>query len=167
MTDGTLNLGSNTLTVLGNISGSEVAGGTTAAIAINTTLNLGGGSSSTLAQTISGSLTLNKLTIDKQATGGPWAPENTVTVSGTINFTANGTLNIQNGTLAFGSSGALTGKSEQHSALTISVNAILKTGGARVITSGERFTVNGKIVFNGTEYRNSAAQPHHCTHRNQ
>jgi hypothetical protein len=148
MTDGTLNLGSNTLTVLGNISGSEVAGGTTAAIAINTTLNLGGGSSSTLAQTISGSLTLNKLTIDKQATGGPWAPENTVTVSGTITFTANGTLNIQNGTLAF-TSPTLTG-SLSNLSLNITANAILKTGGAAVHNIGGTFIVNGKIVFNGT-----------------
>jgi hypothetical protein len=162
MTNGTLSLGSNTLTVLGDISGSAVAG--IAVINDNTTLNLGGGSGSTLAQTISGNLTLNKLTINKQATGGPWAPENTVTVSGTINFTANGTLNIQNGTLAF-TSPTLTG-SLSNLSLNITANAILKTGGAAVHNIGGTFTVNGKIVFNGTEYRNSATRPHHCTHRN-
>jgi hypothetical protein len=146
MTSGTLNLGSNTLTVLGDISGSAVAG--IAVINDNTTLNLGGGSNSTLAQTISGNLTLNKLTINKQATGGPWAPENTVTVSGTINFTANGTLNIQNGTLAF-TSPTLTG-SLSNLSLNITANAILKTGGAAVHNIGGTFIVNGKIVFNGT-----------------
>jgi hypothetical protein len=146
MTNGTLSLGSNTLTVLGDISGSAVAG--IAVINDNTTLNLGGGSGSTLAQTISGNLTLNKLTINKQATGGPWAPENTVTVSGTINFTANGTLNIQNGTLAF-TSPTLTG-SLSNLSLNITANAILKTGGAAVHNIGGTFTVNGKIVFNGT-----------------
>jgi fibronectin-binding autotransporter adhesin len=150
MTTGTLSLGSNTLTVLGDISGSAVAG--IAAIANSTTLNLGGGSTSTLAQTISGNLTLNKLTINKQATGGPWASSNTVTVSAgaSITFTANGTLTIQNGTLAFGSSGALAVNNLSTLALTISVNGILKTGGQDLDAIGGSFTVNGKIVFNGT-----------------
>jgi hypothetical protein len=150
MTNGTLSLGSNTLTVLGNISGSAVAG--IAVINDNTTLNLGGGSNSTLAQTISGNLTLNKLTIDKQATGGPWAPENTVTVSaaGTITFTQNGTLNIQNGTLAFGGSSVLVATYLSTLTLNISSNGILKTGGQNLDAIGGSFTVNGKIVFNGT-----------------
>ncbi len=150
MQSGTLDLGSNTLTVQGDISGSAVAG--TAVIANNTTLNLGGGSSSTLAQTISASLTLNKLTIDKQASGGPWAPANTVTVSaaGTITFTANGTLNIANGTLAFGGSSVLVATNLSTLVLTISANGILKTGGQNLDPIGGSFTVNGKIVFNGT-----------------
>jgi hypothetical protein len=150
MTTGTLDLGSYTLTVLGDISGSAVAGN--AVIANSTTLNLGGGSSSTLAQTISASLTLNKLTIDKQATGGPWVSSNTVTVldGASITFTANGTLNIQNGTLAFGSSSVLVATNLSTLALTISVNGILKTGGQNLDPIGGSFTVNGKIVFNGT-----------------
>jgi hypothetical protein len=150
MTNGTLSLGSNTLTVLGDISGSAVAG--IAAIANSTTLNLGGGSTSTLAQTISGSLTLNKLTIDKQATGGPWASSNTVTVSAgaSINFTANGTLTIQNGTLSFGSSSVLVATNLPTLTLNISSNGILKTGGQDLDAIGGSFTVNGKIVFNGT-----------------
>ncbi len=148
MNSGTLDLGSNTLTVQGDISGSAVAG--TAIIANNTTLNLGGGSSSTLAQTISANLTLNKLTIDKQATGGPWAPENTVTATGSITFTANGTLNIANGTLSFGSSSVLVATNLSTLALTIGTNGILKTGGQGLDPIGGSFTVNGKIVFNGT-----------------
>jgi hypothetical protein len=153
MQSGTLDLGSNTLTVQGDISGSEVAG--IAVIANSTTLNLGGGSTSTLAQTISGNLTLNKLTINKQATGGPWAPSNTVTVSAgaSITFTANGTLTIQNGTLSFGSSSVLVATNLPTLTLNISSNGILKTGGQPLNTiasvSGS-FTVDGKIVFNGT-----------------
>jgi hypothetical protein len=150
MTTGTLSLGSNTLTVLGDISGSAVAG--IAAIANSTTLNLGGGSTSTLAQTISGNLTLNKLTINKQATGGPWASSNTVTVSAgaSITFTANGTLTIQNGTLSFGSSSVLVATNLPTLTLNISSNGILKTGGQDLDAIGGSFTVNGKIVFNGT-----------------
>jgi hypothetical protein len=151
MTTGTLSLGSNTLTVLGDISGSAVAG--IAAIANSTTLNLGGGSTSTLAQTISGNLTLNKLTINKQATGGPWASSNTVTVSAgaSITFTANGTLTIQNGTLSFGSSSVLVATNLPTLTLNISSNGILKTGGQPLNTiPSQNFTVDGKIVFNGT-----------------
>jgi len=146
---GTVDLSSSTLFVLGEVRGN---GATQAFIANPTTLNLGGGLNTTSAQAITGGgLTLNKLIIDKQNVPAvPWNPDNVVTVaSGAfLNFTASGSLSIQYGTLAF-TSPTLTG-SLSNLSLNITANAILKTGGAAVHNIGGTFTVNGKIVFNGT-----------------
>ncbi len=154
ITNGTLDLGSNTLTVLGDISGSSVSG--TAVIGDNTTLNLGGGSTSTLAQSITGSLTLNKLTIDKQNPASePWNSNNTVTVqaAGTITFTANGNLTISNGTLSFGASSNLVATNLPTLSLNLGSNGIIKTGGqalGQIASTSGTFTANGKVVFNGS-----------------
>jgi hypothetical protein len=80
----------------------------------------------------------------------PWNPDNVVTVASVafLNFTTGGSLSIQYGTLAF-TSPTLTG-SLSNLSLNITANAILKTGGAAVHNIGGPFTVNGKIVFNGT-----------------
>jgi hypothetical protein len=146
---GTVDLSSSTLFVLGEVRGN---GATQAFIASPTTLNLGGGLSTTSAQAITGGgLTLNKLIIDKQNVPAvPWNPDNVVTVASgaLLNFTTGGSLSIQHGTLAF-TSPALTG-SLSNLSLNITANAILKTGGAAVHNIGGPFTVNGKIVFNGT-----------------
>lgn len=155
ITNGTLNLGSNTLTVLGDIAGST-ASSANAVIADATTLNLGGGSTSTLAQSITGSITLNKLTIDKQNPASePWNPNNTVTVqaAGTITFTANGNLTISNGTLSFGASSNLVATDLPTLSLNLSSNGIIRTGGqplGQIASTSGTFTANGKIVFNGS-----------------
>ncbi|MDW8466139.1 MAG: hypothetical protein RML35_08180 [Chloroherpetonaceae bacterium] len=155
ISNGTLNLGSNTLTVLGDIAGSEVASAN-AVIADNTTLNLGGGSTSTQAQSFKGSITLNKLTIDKQNPASePWNPNNTVTVeaAGTITFTPNGNLTILNGTLSFGALSNLVGTNLPTLTLNLQTNGIIKTGGqplGQIASTSGSFTANGKVVFNGT-----------------
>jgi hypothetical protein len=77
LTSGTINLGTNTLTVSGNITGSTVAG--SGNIAGGTTLNLGGGSTTTQKQTINGSITLKLLTIDSGMAIAQTIPKTRVT----------------------------------------------------------------------------------------
>jgi hypothetical protein len=87
LTSGTIDLGTGTLTVSGNITGSTVAG--SGKIADATTLNLGGGSTTTQKQTINGSITLTLLTIDKRYGNSPndtEDPRNTVEVNGQLIF---------------------------------------------------------------------------------
>jgi hypothetical protein len=148
ISSGTINLSSSTLTALGEVRGGAA---TQSTIADATTLNVGGGLSTTSAQAITGGgLTLNKLIIDKKNVPAvPWNPDNVVTVAFTsLNFTTGGSLSIQYGTLAF-TSPTLIG-SLSNLSLNITADAILKTGGAAVHNIGGPFTVNGKIVFNGT-----------------
>ena len=146
---GTVNLGTNTLTVSGTVAGSEIEG--SAVISNNTTLFIGNGTSdNTYAQWITGNLTLNKLTVDKRDALSDDPADSTVTVNGSLTFSANGTLTVTQGILAFGGPGKLTGTLASLN-LTIGAGGVLKTGGTTLTTIGGTInTANGKVVFNGS-----------------
>jgi len=167
LTSGTIDLGTNTLTVSGNITGSTVAG--SGKIADATTLNLGGGSTTTQKQTINGSITLKLLTIDKQYGNSPndtEDPRNTVEVSGQLIFNPNGQLNIVSGTLQFLTAGGLGGSNLGSLTITIGSSTrrgVLRTGGTD-ITTGAVGTVNAqqgtnggnsKVIYDGTTGSNT------------
>ncbi len=167
LTSGTINLGTNTLTVSGNITGSTVAG--SGKIADATTLNLGGGSTTTQKQTINGSITLKLLTIDKRYGNSPndtEDPRNTVEVSGQLIFNPNGQLNIVSGTLQFLTAGGLGGSNLGSLTITIGSSTrrgVLRTGGTD-ITTGAVGTVNAqqgtnggnsKVIYDGTTGSNT------------
>ncbi len=169
LTSGTINLGSNTLTVNGNITGSTVFPGA-GQIADATTLNLGGGSTSTQEQTIdAGSITLTRLTVDKRFGNSPddtEDPRNTVNCDGALNFRANGQLNIVSGTLRFLTDGRLAGSNLGTLTITIGSSTrrgVLRTGGTD-ITTGIVGTVNAqqgtngdnsKVIYDGTTGSNT------------
>jgi hypothetical protein len=167
LTSGTIDLGTNTLTVSGNITGSTVAG--SGKIADATTLNLGGGSTTTQKQTINGSITLKLLTIDKRYGNSPndtEDPRNTVEVSGQLIFNPNGQLNIVSGTLQFLTAGGLGGSNLGSLTITIGSSTrrgVLRTGGTD-ITTGAVGTVNAqqgtnggnsKVIYDGTTGSNT------------
>ncbi len=144
---GTVNLGTGTLTVSGTVTGSDVSG--SAIINDNTTLLIGNGASdNSNEQTITGNITLNNLTVDKR--NGTVTADTTVTVSGSVSFSANGTLIVTQGILAFSGPGKLTGTLASLS-VTISSGGVLKTGGTSLTTIGGTIsTANGKVVFDGS-----------------
>jgi hypothetical protein len=167
LTSGTINLGTNTLTVSGNITGSTVAG--SGNIAGGTTLNLGGGSTTTQKQTINGSIKLTRLTIDKRYGNSPndtEDPRNTVEVSGQLIFNPNGQLKIESGTLQFLTAGGLGGSNLGSLTITIGSSTrrgVLRTGGTD-ITTGAVGTVNAqqgtnggnsKVIYDGTTGSNT------------
>lgn len=169
LVSGTIDLGTGTLTVNGDITGSTVFPGA-GVIADATTLNLGGGSTSTREQTIdAGSITLTRLTIDKRFGSSPGDtedPRNTVNVDGALNFRANGQLNIVSGTLRFLTDGRLAGANLGTLSITIGSSArrgVLRTGGTD-ITTGIVGTVdaqqgtngaNSKVIYDGTTGSNT------------
>jgi hypothetical protein len=167
LTSGTINLGTGTLTVSGNITGSTVAG--SGNIAGGTTLNLGGGSTTTQKQTINGSIKLTRLTIDKRYGNSPndtEDPRNTVEVSGQLIFNPNGQLKIESGTLQFLTAGGLGGSNLGSLTITIGSSTrrgVLRTGGTD-ITTGAVGTVNAqqgtnggnsKVIYDGTTGSNT------------
>lgn len=141
---GTITLGANTLTVRGTVAGSVISGSAT--IADATTLLVGNsGSGTSYAQDITGTLTLNKLTVYK--TGGTDAG-NTVTLNGgQLNFTASGSLTITSGFLDLNSSGKFT---NDPSTLTISSGGTLMTGGTSLTGITTISASSGKIEFDGS-----------------
>jgi hypothetical protein len=167
LTSGTINLGTGTLTVSGNITGSTVAG--SGNIAGGTTLNLGGGSTTTQKQTINGSIKLTRLTIDKRYGNSPndtEDPRNTVEVNGQLIFNPNGQLKIESGTLQFLTAGGLGGSNLGSLTITIGSSTrrgVLRTGGTD-ITTGAVGTVNAqqgtnggnsKVIYDGTTGSNT------------
>ena len=139
ITAGTLSAGSNSITVLGNVVGSDIAG--SGAIADATTLAMGNG---TEDQTISGTITLNKLTINKTS-----GTNNLVSVSGTITLTASSTITVTAGTLRLTSDGKLAGNLGTLT-LTVSSGGKLETGGQGLQNIGTLSASSGTIEFNGT-----------------
>jgi hypothetical protein len=127
LTAGTVDLSSNTLTVQGSVIGSDVAGSGT--IADATTLAMGDGGTSTEAQTISGSITLNTLQVNKS--GGATGSDNTVTITGGLTITNSGLINVVAGSLD------LNGKTVDVSAggVTLQVQS-----GAKLLTNGTSLT---------------------------
>jgi len=154
ITAGTLSAGSNNITVLGNVIGSDIAGSGT--IADATTLVLGDNSTpanSTQDQTISGTIILNKLTINKTGQGGG-ITDNLVTVNGTIRVTASSTITITNGTLQLTADGKLSSKISESNFGTLSVSI---ASGGKLITGGQALSAinsisasSGTIEFDGT-----------------
>jgi hypothetical protein len=141
---GTISLGANALTVRGTVSGSIISGSAT--IADATTLLVGNsGTGTSYAQEITGSLTLNKLTVYK--TGGGDVG-NTVTLNGgQLNFTASGSLTITYGFLDLDGSGKFT---NDPTTLTISSGGTLMTGGTSLTGITTISAASGKIEFSGT-----------------
>lgn len=90
LTNGTLAMGSNNLTILGSISGSDLGGG--GSVTSTGTIQMGDGTSTDhFSQTITGNMTLSNLTINKVGT------KDTVSVTGSPVITNN--LTLTNGEL--------------------------------------------------------------------
>ncbi len=146
---GSLNLSSDSLIVLGNVIGSDVAGSTT--INDATTLVMGNsGIGTSYAQTIQGSLTLNKMVVNK--TGGSSVDSNMVSLTGTgaLSFTENSVLTITAGTLNFnGNTLSATGSNN-----TILINDSLRTGGTSLAAFETITATSGSILFNGDSQEN-------------
>ena len=144
---GQLSLGNGTLTVLGNVIGSEITGA--AVIKKNTTLRIGNGTGNSEQQNVSGTITLNKLEIDK-AESGASADELTVlmTSSAAFSFTNGGKLTIYAGILNLNGNSRFGGNSPD--TLIINSNGILKTGGTSLTEITFINASNGKIEFTGS-----------------
>jgi hypothetical protein len=149
LTAGTINLGSNDLTVLGNVV-SDVNGNGT--IADATTLVMGDRTTpanSTVDQTITGSLTLNKLYINKTGQGGGIV-DNRVTVSGILSFTASGNITINNGDLKLTTDGRFSSSNLGTLTLVVNSGGLLQTGGQSLTTIGTISATSGRIEFDGS-----------------
>ncbi len=147
LTAGTIDLGSDTLYVLGDLTGGDVAGSGT--VADNTILAMGNGAGSTQSQSITGTINLKNLQINK--TGGGANPEsanNTVTVNGQLKFSPSSRLEVANGTLAFTSSGRLDATNIGSLTLEVQSGGVVKTGGQALTGIGTISAASGKIIFN-------------------
>lgn len=144
---GKLSLGTGTLTVLGNVIGSDISGA--AVIKDNTTLRIGNGTGNSEQQNVSGIITLNKLEIDK-AESGASADELTVLMSSSaaFSFTTGGKLTIFAGILNLNGRDRFGG--EPPDTLIINSNGILKTGGTDLRGIGFIDASSGRIEFTGT-----------------
>jgi len=134
-TAGTLAMGANDLTLSGALVGGDLANG--GSITSSGTITMGNGSTEQYDQTISGSVTLSNLTINKSEAGG----DNTVTVTGNPDIT--GTLTLTAGDLEV-SSGSITTATFVQSAGTVDVQ------------SSSSFTVDtNDLTVNGGTFTNS------------
>jgi hypothetical protein len=149
LTAGTINLGSNDLTVLGNVL-SDISGNGT--IADATTLVMGDRTTpanSTVDQTITGSLTLNKLYINKTGQAGGIV-DNRVTVSGILSFTGSGNITINNGDLKLTTDGRFSSSNLGTLTLVVNSGGLLQTGGQSLTTIGTISAASGRIEFDGS-----------------
>jgi hypothetical protein len=139
---GTLDLNGGTLTVAGSVTGSDVSGSAT--IASGTTLQMGNGAGANENQTISGTLTLTLMEINKSAGNGT-----TVTMTGSSGLTFQGTsiLTITAGTFDLNGSGRLAASP---GTLTIASGATLRTGGTSLTSITTISASAGTIVFSGS-----------------
>ncbi|GEM_PF-2233515 len=154
---GTLAMGSNNLTVLGSIASSDIAG--SGSVTSTGSINVGDGTTQ-LAQTISGSVTLDNLTVNKGGSG----TANDLTISGsptiTNNFTvtngdviADGTVTISSGALILSNSSTFTVRNGALSTATLTLNgtSTFTTGGKSVSGLSTLTTASGSTFeFNGT-----------------
>jgi hypothetical protein len=132
------------LTVLGDVINSDVDGSGT--IAEATTLVMGDRTTpanSTQDQTISGNIKINQLYINK--TGGI---NNIVQLDGSIDFSANGDIIINNGDLVLTSTAILKGQTGSLD-LTINSGGKLETGGQSLSILNSVSASSGTIEFNG------------------
>lgn len=158
MTAGTLAMGDNDLTILGSIASSDIAGsGSVTVNNASSNINMGDGTAQQ-NQTITGSVTLTNLTINK--TGA----NNDVTISGsptiTNNFTvtngdvtANGTVTISSGELILNNSSTFTVDAGALSVSTLDLNntSTFTTGGKNITGLTTLTADNGTTYeFNGT-----------------
>ncbi|MCK4561108.1 MAG: T9SS type A sorting domain-containing protein [Calditrichia bacterium] len=136
MTAGTLAMGSNNLTILGTISGSELGDGGT--VTSSGTITMGNGGGSQFAQSITGSVTLSNLTINKAAA------TNDVTVTGNPIISNGLTLTAGDLVIDAGS-------------ITISSGGFTQTAGTTDIRNSGSFTVtSGDLILNGGTFSNSS-----------
>ncbi len=154
MVAGTLAMGSNTLTVLGSIASSDIAGSGTVT---GSSINIGNGTDQ-LDQTISGSVTLDNLTVNKTGSN------NNLTISGsptiTNDFTvtngdviANGTVTISSGALILDNASTFTVNSGALSVATLTLNSTstFTTGGKTISGLTTLNAASGSTYeFNGT-----------------
>ncbi len=100
MVSGTLAMGANNLSVLGTVSGSEIQNGATVSASTGT-FTIGNGSSSQFDQSVTGSITLPNVTVNKNHTN------NNLTISGNVTVN-NGNFTVTNGDVTVASGGSLT-----------------------------------------------------------
>ena len=143
MTAGTLDMGANNLTILGTLSGSDLADGGT--VTSTGTIKMGNGTGAQENQTISGNLTLSNLTIDKADTDG----SNTVTISGNPTITNN--FIVTNGdVVAQGTVTITSGQLQLDNASTFTVSSGALDAATIVLNSTSTFTTGGKQITNIT-----------------
>lgn len=142
LTAGTISCSGDTLTVLGDVSGSDVAG--SGSISSTTYLSMGDGVMSASDQTISGSITLNRLIINKETTSG------VVQLTGSLNFTGTTpTLNVTQG--IFDANGRTISGSYT---LSVANGSTFRTGATNIsgatlsLVNGSNFEFDGSTAEN-------------------
>lgn len=164
LTAGTLSIGNNTLTVLGDIASSDIAGSGSVTTGVSGIISVGDGTTQTI-QTITGSPALSNLTINKGGTG----TNDDVTVSGSPTITSDltitdgdliinggitissGDLNVNGGSVTNNGFLTISGGSNK---ILVAASASLATGtGATSITtneielaSGASYSTGGKTI---------------------
>lgn len=145
LSQGVLDLGSNTMQVRGSIEGSQVAGNGT--IHNNTILFLGCMTQDAVYQEITGNIKLNKLRINK--TNGINDEANTVRLGGSAQITfesSGGFVRVENGNLD------LNGRpinNRENAELEIQSGGKLHTGGSDIRNFNNYELVNGTIEYSG------------------
>ena len=135
MTAGTLAMGSNNLSVIGTISGSDIGDGGTVTSTGTITMGNGSGTNNQFNQTITGNVTLSNLTINKADTDG----SNDVTITGSPTITNNFVL--ANGDVIIDGSGSVT---------ISSGSLTLNNGSTFTINSGSVTISSGSLIANNT-----------------
>lgn len=141
ITDGTLNLNNNTISVLGSVSGSTISG--SGSLADGTTLVLGNQNLTNYAQTISGSISFDDINIDKS--GGVDEAANTITLTNQINLKNGASLTLTNGSLNFNGQTPVLGGSNQ-----LINSGTIYTGGASLNSFSSIYSTDGNLEFNGS-----------------
>lgn len=164
-TAGTLDINGNTLDILGTVSGSDIGGG---GVVSNTgagaAITIGNGSTSQFAQTITGNLTMDNLTVDKSYVSG--GTENDLTISGNPIISSgitvtNGDIFIQGSVTVsaggYAQSNSSTTTLSGSGNLTLTSGNYTQSGGSTTISAGKLTVTSGNISLTSGTFTNNAA----------
>lgn len=158
MTAGTLAIGTNNLTILGSLSASDIAGNATIT-ASSGTIQVGN-AGSTNNQTMTGSLIMDNLTLNKTGANDTLTISGNPTISNGITLT-NGDMLIQ-GSVTVSAGGYTQNNSSTTTIsgsgnLTITAGSYTQNGGTTTISAGKLLVSSGDITLAAGTITNNAA----------